>query len=91
MLVVLLLLDNSRGLSWVQVETLCKTRGGDGACSGANDAITTELLVCMHDIQQSNREGPQVLVLAATNRPQDIDVAIRRRFQKVCTHAACNR
>lgn len=64
-----------------EAEALMSERSGQGdsPSSNVNDRIITEFLQCMDGIGSSS-EG--VFVLAATNYPERIDNALRRRFQK---------
>jgi len=62
----------------VQIDSLCSKRS-----EGENPAerrMKTELLIQMDGVHESR---DQVLVLAATNLPYDLDQAVRRRFDKV--------
>jgi vacuolar protein-sorting-associated protein 4 len=62
-----------------EVDSLCGTRG-EGE-SEASRRIKTEFLVQMQGV---GHEDTGVLVLGATNIPWALDMAIKRRFEKVC-------
>jgi vacuolar protein-sorting-associated protein 4 len=62
-----------------EVDALFGQRGQDEE-NGASRQVKTELLVQMQSVSQ---QPGQVMVLAAVNRPFDLDPALRRRFQKV--------
>jgi SpoVK/Ycf46/Vps4 family AAA+-type ATPase len=63
-----------------EIDALAPRRDGSGG-SGSDDSgarrLLTELLILLSDLP---RAFPNVLVLAATNRPQDCDPALLRRF-----------
>jgi vacuolar protein-sorting-associated protein 4 len=69
--------DNKPAIIFIdEIDAICGQRS-----EGEHDATTsmkTEFLTCMNDIM--DQDG--VLVLAATNRPFDLDPAVRRRFEK---------
>jgi transitional endoplasmic reticulum ATPase len=72
-----------------EIDALAPARGADGGHNGgASDPLArrvlTELLVCMSDCRRAEAEGApgRVLVIAATNRPQDLDPACLRRFDR---------
>lgn len=44
--------------------------------------LKTELLLKMQEILDMDNNSAGVVVIAATNRPSDLDPALRRRFQK---------
>ena len=60
-----------------EIDALCSSRS-DGEHE-ATRRIKTEILIQMQGVSKDN---DNILVLAATNRPWDLDAAIRRRFQK---------
>eukprot|EP00667_Euglena_gracilis_P012182 EG_transcript_12493 len=61
-----------------EIDSLCSARGeGD---SDATRRVKTEFLVQMQGVGHGNEE--QVLVLAATNIPWNLDSGIRRRFER---------
>jgi len=60
-----------------EVDSLCGARG-----QGENESslrIKTEILVQMEGVNNDNKD---ILVLGATNTPWQLDIAIRRRFEK---------
>jgi len=61
------------------VDALFGQRGHDEE-NGVSRQVKTELLIQMQSVSQ---QPGRVMVLAATNRPFDLDPALRRRFQKV--------
>ncbi|XP_050278985.1 protein SUPPRESSOR OF K(+) TRANSPORT GROWTH DEFECT 1-like [Quercus robur] len=61
-----------------EIDSLCGPRGKDNE-NEASRRIKTEFLVQM---QAVSNDAKNVLVLAATNTPDDLDVAMRRRFDK---------
>ena len=65
-----------------EIDSLLSQRG-DGDAE-ASRRIKTELLVQMDGAANNNQEGGlcRLLVLGATNRPQDLDEAARRRMEK---------
>jgi len=60
-----------------EADSLFRTRYDDDSSVDRN--LKTEV---MTHLDQLNRQGSRVLVIAATNRPQDIDAAIQRRFER---------
>ena len=61
-----------------EIDALASSRGG-GEESDASRQIKTEFLVQMQGV---GKTGGNVLVLGATNYPESLDSAIRRRFEK---------
>lgn len=61
-----------------EVDSLCTSRGGNDE-SESSKRIKTEFLVQMQGVGNDNNG---VLLLGATNYPEAIDSAIRRRFEK---------
>eukprot|EP00701_Giardia_intestinalis_P000929 XP_001704753.1 Topoisomerase II [Giardia lamblia ATCC 50803] len=61
-----------------EIDALASARGG-GEESDASRQIKTEFLVQMQGV---GKTGGNVLVLGATNYPEALDSAIRRRFEK---------
>ena len=59
-----------------EIDAIAGTRSDDE--SDAMRRMKTELLVQMSRLD----DAPGVLVLGATNRPFDLDPALRRRFEK---------
>lgn len=57
-----------------EVDALVRQRGGDGE-DGAERRMLNEFL------EATNAMHPSVILIGATNRPQDLDPAVRRRFQ----------
>jgi len=75
-----------------EIDAVAGSRGGSGE-SEASRRVKAELLIQMDgvgvvssagaDAENSQAEkSSQVMVLAATNRPQDLDEALRRRLEK---------
>jgi len=62
-----------------EIDALCSARG-EGGESEASRRIKTEFLVQMEGVDNNNQG---VLVLGATNIPWGLDLAMRRRFQRV--------
>src|SRR6202007_2080892 len=56
----------------------------DSAQREMEKRIVAQLLTCMDDLALEKTEGKPVIVLAATNRPDSLDPALRRggRFDK---------
>lgn len=61
-----------------EIDSLCSARGS-GDESESSKRIKTEFLVQMQGVGTNNKG---VLILGATNFPENIDPAIRRRFEK---------
>ena len=61
-----------------EIDSLCSARGS-GDESESSKRIKTEFLVQMQGVDKDNKG---VLILGATNFPENIDPAIRRRFEK---------
>eukprot|EP00884_Botryococcus_braunii_P010016 jgi/Botrbrau1/19015/Bobra.0100s0047.1 len=66
-----------------EIDSLCSVRGVQGEHE-ASRRVKTEILVQIDGIHsiEEGAERRQVMVLAATNCPWDIDEALRRRLQK---------
>lgn len=62
-----------------EIDSLCGARGGAGEHETSR-RIKNEILVRMQGVDSSKREN--VLVMAATNLPYQLDQAIRRRFDR---------
>ena len=56
--------------------------GGDGGEHESSRRLKTELLVQMEGVGGGGEDGPRVLLVGATNRPQELDEAARRRLAK---------
>lgn len=61
-----------------EIDSLCGARG-EGSESESSRRIKTEFLVQMQGV---GKNSDNVLILAATNTPWEIDPAMRRRFEK---------
>ena len=74
-----------------EVDAIGSKRGGDSECESSR-RVKAELLVQMDGVgsvssagasdEQSEGASKIVMVLAATNRPWDLDEALRRRLEK---------
>ncbi len=72
-----------------EVDSLGSKRGDSNECESSR-RVKSELLVQMDGVTSSSSSGANeeaeerkiVMVLAATNRPWDLDEALRRRFEK---------
>ncbi|KAG2385468.1 hypothetical protein C9374_003283 [Naegleria lovaniensis] len=56
--------------------------GSSSSSSESMNRLKTELLLKMQEILDMDNHSDGVVVIAATNRPFDLDPALRRRFQK---------
>eukprot|EP00835_Amoeboradix_gromovi_P002958 NODE_181_length_15774_cov_0.163892.p3 type:complete len:439 gc:universal NODE_181_length_15774_cov_0.163892:12149-10833(-) len=65
-----------------EIDSLLSARGGSNEGESADNlrGLKTELLVQLDGM--SSKSNDQILVIAATNRPQSLDEAARRRFTK---------
>ena len=69
-----------------EIDSILGARGGDGS-GGEHEAsrrMKTELLIQMDGVRTSHASKPsdQVFVMAASNLPWDLDVAVLRRLEK---------
>lgn len=68
-----------------EIDALCTSRSKDGD-NDASRRVKSELLIqidgCHADMATEGEEPKQVMVLAATNYPWDLDEALRRRLEK---------
>ncbi len=72
-----------------EIDAIAPKRGGDSGGSGGGKGmekrIVAQLLTCMDSLTpENNRNGSPVMILAATNRPDSLDSALRRagRFDR---------
>ncbi|KAF4658286.1 hypothetical protein FOL47_008092 [Perkinsus chesapeaki] len=63
-----------------EVDSILGKRGGND--HEATRRLKTEMLIQLDGIHQDTGDGRRVVVLAATNRPMDLDEAVLRRFPK---------
>jgi ribosome biogenesis ATPase len=68
-----------------EIDAIAPKRGEGGSSRGMEKRMVAQLLTCLDMLApQNNRKQAAVMVLAATNRPDSLDAALRRagRFDK---------
>eukprot|EP01038_Epipyxis_sp_PR26KG_P015837 gene15837-21458_t len=66
-----------------EIDSILTSRGGEGGEHEASRRMKTELLIQMDGITNNNSTiSEQVFVMAASNLPWDLDVAVLRRLEK---------
>lgn len=65
-----------------EVDALLSSRKGDGGEHEASRRLKTEIMVQMDGLKTDSSDKKQVLVLACTNCPWDVDSAVLRRFPR---------
>lgn len=65
-----------------EIDAILSARGGDGGEHEASRRMKTELLIQMDGMRGAGSAGQQVFVMAASNVPWDLDVAVLRRLEK---------
>lgn len=68
-----------------EIDSILTSRDGDGAEHEASRRMKTELLIQMDGMNNHHGKGPneqQVFVMAASNIPWELDVALLRRLEK---------
>jgi len=70
-----------------EIDSILTSRDGDGAEHEASRRMKTELLIQMDGMHSNHNNGqnqqqPQVFVMAASNIPWELDIALLRRLEK---------
>lgn len=66
-----------------EIDSILSSRDGEGAEHEASRRMKTELLIQMDGLQSKNQSSQdQVFVMAASNIPWELDVALLRRLEK---------